>query len=188
MTLLITGLVLWVATHMFKRTAPAARARLQSRLGDGSKGVVAAVLLVALVLMVLGYRHADVVVLWQGPLWLVHVNNLLMIVAVFLMGVGNSKCRARGWLRHPMLTAVVVWSVAHLLVNGDLPSLVLFGGLLVWAVAEMVIINRAEPDYHPFSGGTLGGDMRLAAITAAVFVVVVLLHGWLGPSPFGAQL
>ena len=59
-----------------------------------------------------------------------------MLVAVALIGAGHSKGRARGWLRHPMLTGVVVWAVAHLLVNGDVASLVLFGWLGLWAVGR----------------------------------------------------
>lgn len=177
---LIIGVVLWWAAHLFKRWAPGPR----ERLGTAGKGVVAVASILAVVLMVIGYRSAEPTYLWYFP-WAVPVNNLLMVVAVVLLGLGNSKSRLRGRLRHPMLTGALVWAVAHLLVNGDVPSVVLFGGLGLWSIAAMMLINRAEPAPDPFTGGTAGGDVRLFLISAVVFVVIVLIHGWIGPSPFG---
>ena len=84
-----------------------------------------------------------------------------------------------------MLAGAVVWAVAHLLVNGDSVSIVLFGGMGVWALAQMWLINRAEPDYTPWEGGTIAGDLRLAAISAVVFAVIAGIHTWLGYFPFG---
>ena len=67
-----------------------------------------------------------------------------MLVAVGLFGVGHSKSRVRGWLRNPMLTGVVVWAVAHLLVNGDVASLVLFGWMGLWALADILTIDARD--------------------------------------------
>lgn len=175
---LILGLALWTFFHLFKRLLPQARARL----GDPGKGLVALGSVAAIALMVVGYRAADPVPLWYFP-WAIHVNNLMMLIAVILLGVGSSKSRLRARMRHPMLTGAIVWSVAHLLVNGDLPSLVLFGGLGLWAVASMTLINRAEPAPEPFADGTVQGDIRLLAISAVVFAVIVLIHSWVGPYP-----
>lgn len=178
---LVLGLLLWSGAHFFKRYAPGPRARL----GDAGKGLVAVLSLAGIVLMVIGYRAAEPVFLWYLGDWTVHLNNLLMLVSVALLGLGSSKSRLRGALRHPMLTGVIVWSVAHLLVNGDLPSLVLFGGLAVWAVAEMIVINRAEPAPAAFTGGSVMGDIRLAVISLVVYAVIAGIHVWIGPSPFG---
>ena len=68
-----------------------------------------------------------------------------MFLAVALMGAGQSKGHARSWLRHPMLTGVLVWAFAHLLVNGDVASLILFGWMAAWALASMALINAREP-------------------------------------------
>jgi uncharacterized membrane protein len=136
--------------------------------------------------MVIGYRAAEVVPLWQLPPWAIHVNNLLMLAAVALFGLGKSKSRLRGFLRHPQLTGFAVWCVAHLLVNGDLASLVLWGVLLVWALVEIPLINARDPAPPPFVGGSLAGDLRLGLITLVVFAVIVVLHGWLGPWPLAA--
>ena len=72
-----------------------------------------------------------------------------------------------------------------LLVNGDTLSIILFGGLTIWALAEIVMINRAEPDYTPYEGGSLTGDIRLAVITIVIFGIIAGIHTWLGYSPFG---
>ena len=175
MTWLILGLALWVFFHLFKRLMPAARAKL----GDPGKGLVAVGSLAGIVLMVIGYRQADLTPLWYFP-WAIHLNNLLMVIAIVLLGVGNSKSRLRGKMRHPMLAAAVLWAIAHLLVNGDVPSLVLFGGLGLWAIASMMLINRSEPAPEPYSEGTVQGDIRLAVISLVVFVVIVLIHMWFG--------
>lgn len=180
MTWLVLGVALFAAAHYFKRLAPG----LREPLGMAGKGLVAVLLVLAIWLMVIGYRAADVVVLWDFGAGARGINNLLMLVAVIIFGVGNSKSRLREKMRHPMLTAALIWVVAHLLVNGDLASVVLFGGLGLWALGEIVLINRAEPDYVPFKGGTKQGDIRLAVIGLVVFAVIAGIHTWIGPSPF----
>lgn len=177
---LIFGLMLWSAAHSFKRTAPNVRARM----GDSGKGVVAVWVLTSVVMMVIGYRSADVTPIWVLDDWVRSLNNLLMVVAVILMGVGNSQSRLRGKLRHPMLTGLLVWSFAHLLVNGDVPSLVLFGGLGLWGIVTIGLINRADPAPEPFTDGTAQGDIKLLVISAVVFAVIVGIHTWLGYWPF----
>ena len=180
MTLLVLGLALWSVAHWFKRLAPALRAKM----GNGGKGLVAVLLLLAIWLMVRGYGQAPFQPLWDLGAPARWLNNLLMLIAVALMGAGKSKSRLRGLLRHPMLDGVIVWAFAHLLVNGDTASVVLFGGLGAWAVISMGLINRAEPHWQRWHGGTMRGDLRLAAISLVLFAVITAIHGWIGPSPF----
>ena len=175
MTLLILGLLLWSFVHFFKRLAPAGRAAMQDKMGDASKGVIAILLVISVVLMVIGYRSAPTT----------GINNLLMLAAVALFGLGSSKSHLRKKMRHPMLTGVVVWAASHLLVHGDTASIVLFGGLAVWALAEIVIINRAQPDYTPYDGGSTAGDIRLGVITVVIYGIISGIHTWLGYCPFG---
>jgi uncharacterized membrane protein len=94
-----------------------------------------------------------------------------------------TKGRLRGAMRHPQLTAVKVWAVAHLLVNGDLASLILFGGLLVWAVLEVVMINRSEAWVRP-APGEAKKDILLVVITIVMFLAITFVHNWLGVWPF----
>ncbi len=184
MTLLVLGLLLWTAAHLFKRAAPAAREAMQARMG-GSKGVIALVLVLSVVLMVIGYRNADTGFLWGRSAATTGINNLLMLFAVALFGLGNSKSRLRTRFRHPMLWGTVIWAASHILVNGDTASLILFGWIAVWALVEMQVINRAEPAYAPYEGGTVTGDVRLIIITLVLYGVIAGIHTFLGYNPFG---
>jgi uncharacterized membrane protein len=179
MAYLILGLILWTAAHLFKRVAP----DLRARMGKAGKGLAAVGILAGLVLMVIGYRQAVPVDVWITPAWTKHLNNLMMLGAVFLYGMSATKGRLRGAIRHPQLTAVKVWAVAHLLVNGDLASLVLFGGLLGWAVLEVVLINRAE-DWNRPKPGEAKRDILLVIITLVLFFAMTFVHNWLGVWPF----
>jgi hypothetical protein len=88
-------------------------------------------------------------------------------------------------LRHPLLFGVILWAVAHLLVNGDLRSVVLFGGLLVWAALEIVLINRAVPAWTKPAPAPLGKEIGAVAGGILVYAVAGLIHGLVGPWPFG---
>lgn len=187
MTLLLLGLLVWTAAHVVKAAAPGARAALAERLGAGpSRGLFAAAIALGLLLIVLGYRWAPFVVVWTPQAWTVHLNNLAMLIALAVFGMGMSKGRARAWLRHPMLTAVVIWAAAHLLVNGDLASILMFGWLGIWALAEMALINARDGAWTRPAPGPARGDLRLAFITVAAFAVVTGLHASLGVWPFPA--
>jgi hypothetical protein len=106
-----------------------------------------------------------------------------MLLAVFFLGLAHSKGRLRARFRHPMLISVKIWAVAHLLVNGDLASIVLFGGMLAWAVISVILINRAEP-WVPRTPGAPMRDVILVVATLVAFGVIAGIHTWLGVSPF----
>ncbi|RMD93678.1 MAG: hypothetical protein D6811_04460 [Alphaproteobacteria bacterium] len=180
MSWLILGIALWWAGHLFKRLAPGARAAL----GAKGKALAAVVILAGLVLMVIGYRSAPFEPVIAPPAWGIHANNALMLLAVFLVGLGHSKSPLRCHIRHPMLTGVFVWAAAHLLVNGDLASLVLFGSFLGWPVVEILLINAREPDWTPPEGGSTAGTLRLVLITVVLYAVIAGIHIWLGHNPF----
>ena len=186
MNLLIAGLVLWSIAHFFKRLAPQMRKGMNTKLGEGpSKGIMSLLILGSIVLMVIGFRAAPVDITYDTPSWGKHANNALMLVSVALLGMGSSKGRARTWLRHPMLVGVIVWSGAHLLVNGDVASVVLFGGMAIWAVAEILLINAQEGKWQRPEAGPAKGDIKWLVISAVVFSVIAGLHIWIGPNPFG---
>lgn len=178
--ILILGLLLWSAGHFFKRVAPQRRAGL----GDAGKGIVAVAILAGLALMIWGYRGAEFISVWSPPAFMVHVNNLLMLAAVFVFGMSATTGRLRGKMRHPQLTSVKIWAIAHLLVNGDLASILLFGGLLAWAVAEVVVINRAVPHWDRPAPGEARKDLLLVIVTLVMFALITAVHAWLGVWPF----
>lgn len=180
MTLLLVGMVLWVGAHFFKRLAPERRAAM----GDSGKAAVAITVLVSLVLIVLGYRAAPVVAVFTPLPGIGHLNNLLMLLAMVVFGLGAVKGVLWTKIRHPQLTAVTIWAFGHLLVNGDLASLVLFGGMLFWAVAQMGLINRAEGKWLRPAPGGWGKDGKAVVIGLIFFAVAAGVHIWLGHNPF----
>ena len=177
MILLASGVLLWSGAHLFKRIAPDARAKL----GNAGRPLMALLLLASVVLMTLGYQQASTTVWWGRQTAWVGVNNVLVYLGFYLIAGSQVGARAAGVIRHPQLTAVKLWAVAHLLVNGDAASLLLFGGLLVWAVLEVVIINRQDgkpPLKKPQP--SLPREFAAIAITLLIYGVTAYLHGWLG--------
>lgn len=180
MQVMILGLILWTMPHLFKRVAPGLRARIGERRG---KMAVAVLAVAGLVLMVIGYRRAGIEPVYTPLAGMGHLNNLIMLVAVFLFGVGHSKGIVRSKLRNPMLTSVVLWAVAHLLVNGDLASVVLFGWLGIWAVVSIVLIN-AQTSWTAPLPGRIRGDAILLAISVVLYGLIAWVHTLLGYNPF----
>ena len=182
MIMLILGVALWWGAHLYKRLAPEQRAAM----GNSGRGLMTLLLVVSVILMVLGYRSAEGQVWWGRSPALVGINNLLVLVAFYFFAADGMKTRITRHLRHPQLTGFALWAFAHLVPNGDLPSFVLFGGLLVWALVEMVVINRAQPDWTP-PAGPFPARKEIMAVAGAVVVLLVvgLIHAWLGYNPFG---
>ncbi len=179
--LLILGLLAWSGSHLWKRLAPASR----QGMGEAGKGIVTAASLGGIVLMVLGYRWADAPVLWQGPAFLTHVNNLLMLLAFYLFAASGMKTAITRVIRHPQLTAVKTWAVAHLLVNGSLADVILFGGLLAWAVVSVILINRANRDWTRPAPAGMAREAIAAGSAVVLLYLVGTLHAWLGVWPYG---
>ena len=149
---------------------------------------MAVVLLASVVLMVIGYQRADGAVFWGRSPAMVGINNLLMVLAFYCFGASAAK-PAKVWLgtklRHPQLTGFSLWAFAHLLVNGDVPSLILFGGLLAWALVEIAVINAAEGPWTPPPRAPAKKEIVLLAVTVVLFAITAGVHYWLGYPVFG---
>ena len=183
MVLLILGVALWFGAHEFKRIAPDARAKMGEEKG---KGPVALALLVSIVLMVIGYRMAQGAVFWGRSPMLTGLNNLLMLASFWLFAAAGMKTWITTKIRHPQLTGFILFCAAHLLVNGDVESLILFGGLLAWAVVAIVWINAQSPAWEPVSPAPEPKtEIRPLVGGLVVMVIVMLIHNWIGPRPWG---
>ncbi|MCC5967928.1 MAG: hypothetical protein JJU24_17570 [Natronohydrobacter sp.] len=178
---LILGVALWTGAHLFKRLAPERRAAM----GEAGKLPVTLALVGSIVLMTLGYKWADPVWLWVTPNWMVHLNNLLVFIGFYLFAVSGLKTRLHQKIRHPQLSGFKAWALAHLLVVGTVQGVILFGGLLAWAVVSVIVINRANRSWTrpPEAAAWKEG----VALVGALFAMLVVgqIHGWLGPWPFG---
>lgn len=181
MLLLILGVALWWGAHLFKRVAPG----LRQPMGDKGKGMVALALALSILCMIFGYRMADGAFFWGRHPATVGINNLMMVAALYFTSPGPKKGALFYRMRHPMLTGFLIWTLAHLLVNGDVPSFVLFGGLGIWAVVEMAVINRAEPGWVPPAKGAIKKDVIFLAASVVLLFVIGMIHTWLGYPTFG---
>ena len=183
MTLLILGLALWIVAHWFKRMAPG----LRGQLGDKGKGLVALALVASVVLMVIGYRGADVIPVYNPMPGMGHANNALMLISIYLYAVGGTKGLLYPVMRHPMLWGTVIWAGAHLLVNGDLASIILFGGIGLWALITIPLINRAQSWTPPANGRGIKGDAMALVGSVVLIGVAAWIHAWLGHPIFAGN-
>ena len=142
---LVAGLVIFLGVHSIRIVAPAWRDRMVERLGAaGWKGVHSVASLAGFVLIVAGYSAArlEPVVLYYPPFWLRHVTMLLMLPVFVLLIAAYLPGRIRTAVKHPMLTATKAWALSHLLANGMLADVLLFGGFLAWAVLDRIAVGR----------------------------------------------
>lgn len=176
---LIIGLALFLGIHLVP-TSPQTRAGLVARFGENSyKLAFSVVSLVGLILIVLGYHKLQVMpgknpVLWTPPAGMRHATMALMLPAMILLVAAYIPSRIRTAARHPMLAAVKLWALAHLLANGDLASIVLFGSFLAYAVYDRISVKRRGAS-GPLGAkpGTLLGDIAAIVIGIALYLVMV---------------
>lgn len=185
MTMLTIGVLLWIAVHLFPSLMPGARSALIGKLGEGPyKGLFALDLVIAILLMVFGWRSAAPEYWYTPPLaGMTTVVFAIVVVAFVLMGAANAPTNLKRHLRHPMLTGVAVWAAAHLLANGDSRSVVLFGGLGIWAVIAMITINRRDGAWEKPAAVAASKDIVLVVIGAALTTLVAFFHGYLSGVP-----
>ncbi|MBK5970085.1 MULTISPECIES: NnrU family protein [Thiorhodovibrio] len=196
---LIAGLLLFLGTHSFAMVRPAWRSRTIDRLGEPAWKLGYALLSVlGLWLIVQGYGDArasiDPIVLYQPPTWLRHLVLLLMLPVFPLLFATYLPGRIQRATKHPMLAAVKIWAFAHLLANGSLADVLLFGSFLAWAVADRISLKRRPQGADSAPAGALGSPVGSSrndwiAVIAGVVVYVLFLfwvHQWLfGHAPLG---
>ncbi len=190
MAVLIIGLLVFLGVHSTRLFAPQWRAEQIEKRGEKTwKGVYALIAILGLVLIVIGYGEArmEPVFLWNPPLWTRHLSlvlNLPVFVLVAAAYVPANSLRVK--LGHPMLAGVKVWALAHLLANGTLADLLLFGGFLAWSVACFAVFRRRDRAAGvSHAAGTLSGNAITVVSGLVLWVLFVFfLHEWLiGVSP-----
>lgn len=176
MTILILGLALFLGVHSVSIVAPAWRDRTAAQLGPKWRGVYSLVALVGLVLIIYGYgqaRHAPIVV-YVPPAWTRRVTDVLMLPFFPLLLAAYLPCRINRALKHPMLVAVKLWAFAHLLANGMLADLFLFGGFLAWAVADRISLKRRPPRAIAMAAPSEFNDLVAIVVGLTMYAVMVI--------------
>jgi uncharacterized membrane protein len=189
--ILILGLIVFIGVHSIRLVSPSWRDTQLARFGEhGWKGIYSVASLVGFVLIVWGYgmaRHTPTV-LWVPPFGIRHLTALLVAVAfVLIVAAYVPGNRIKTSIGHPMMAGTALWALGHLLANGTLNAVVLFGVFLVWGAVGVVVSrgrDRAAGVRYP--AGTVSGDVKVVVVGLIAWAIFALvLHRWLiGVSPF----
>ena len=192
MTYLILGLILFLGVHSLRMVGEGWRTRVRASVGEATfKGVYSVLSIVGFALLVWGFGQArqSPVQLWSPPVAMRHVASLLTLISFILLAaayVPGNGIKAR--VHHPMVLGVKVWALSHLLANGNVAHVVLFGSFLVWAIWNFTASRRRDRltgvTYPPGKGSATAITIVLGI--AAWLAFALFLHGWLiGVRPFG---
>ena len=179
LSIMIAGLVLFLGIHTLT-TMREARARVIARLGEGGYKILYALVSVAgLALIAWGfslYRQFEWVNVWYPPTAMRHIALALMLPAVILVVASYIRGRIFTTLKHPMLTGVKLWAVLHLMANGDLGSIILFGSVLAWAVYDRISLKRrADAGAPPIPIGGVTNDLIAVGVGVVVYLALLFV-------------
>jgi uncharacterized membrane protein len=179
LAVLVLGLVVFIATHVFVTMRPQ-RGAVVKQIGEWPyKGLFALVAIVGVFLIGDGfaqYRATGWVDVWYPPTWTRHITVLLMWPAMILVTAAYIPGDIKRTLKHPMLVGVKLWAVAHLISNGDLGSIILFGSILAWAVYDRITLKRrSDPGAPPIPVGGRRNDIMAIVVGTILYVAVGLV-------------
>ena len=190
MITLFLGLILFLGIHSVSIVNDSWRSRTAAAWGEWRwKGLYAVLSVIGLVLIIWGYGLArqDPIVIYTPPTWLRHVSMLLLVPVFPLLVAAYFPGRIRAATKHPMLLAVKLWALAHLLANGKLADVLLFGSFLIWAGIDRASMKRRTPRAIPEAANTRWNDAIAVAGGLALYVgfVGVLHEGLIGVPVMG---
>lgn len=179
MALLIAGLILFIATHSVRIVADDWRSRFIETNGKLVwRGIYSVLALSGLVLIIYGFgaSRGDPVFLWNPPLWTRHLAALLVLVAFVLLAAGNiPRNHIKAKLGHPMFAGIKIWALAHLIANGRLGDVLLFGTFLIWSIVGFSAARKRDRrDGVDYGNGTVAGT----ALTMVGGIVIYLLFAF----------
>jgi uncharacterized membrane protein len=191
-TLLVLGLIVFLGVHSFSM-ARGARSSLIARIGEGPyKGLYSLLSLAGIIMISIGYgqyRASGYIPVWDPPVWTRHLTLLLVWIAFVLFVAAYLPGHIKHRLKHPMLAGVKIWALAHLLANGDLGSILLFGSFLAWGVAARISVKRRDvAAQHGGPAAAPAGfrnDVLAVVVGTAVYVAFVV---WLHPALIGVSV
>jgi len=187
MTLLVVGIAVFLGLHLLP-AATDLRERLVARLGEtGYKALFSIVSIASFVLLVYGFAQAPVVQVWAPPSWTRWVAIVLMLPAFIFLVAAYLPGQIKAKLKHPFLVAIKTWALAHLLANGDLASIILFGSFLAYAVIDRITLKGRKPTALVEAAGEGGtrNDIIAVVIGAALYVAFLI---WLHPLLIGTRV
>lgn len=183
MALMILGLLLFIGGHSFTMMRERRAAAIAKFGENGYKGIYSIVVLAGFVLIVIGfgqYRAGGYIQLWWPPIWTQHLAALFVLASFILLPAAYMPGYIKAKAKHPMLAAVKIWALAHLLANGDLGSIILFGSLLGWAVVARISIKRRTDAPSAISAPVTAPQVKYDVIALVIGLVAYIAFAfWL---------
>lgn len=184
MTSLVIGLLIWTLVHWVPSGTPGVRTQLVALVGLVPYRIgFAASILVALWLIVSGWRGIQPQFLYVPSGAMRYAGMLLVLIAFLVLGSFRGRGRLNQWIRHPQLSGVIIWAIGHLLANGENRALVLFSGFFIWALGSLLLINRRDGSWQKPPYGGIAYDIRALVIGTLAFVVFLFAHPWITGVP-----
>jgi uncharacterized membrane protein len=186
MTILIIGIIVMIGIHLVP-VYPDVREGLIGRFGrNGYRALFSVVSTLGLVLIVWGFARAPVIQIWSPPDWTRYVAMVLMLPVFILLIAAYLPGQIKAKLRHPMLTAIKFWALAHLIANGDLASIILFGSFLAYAVFDRIMLKRrAEAGLVTVAETGPASNDAISVVGGLILYVAFLV--WLHPLLIGTS-
>ncbi len=180
MTLFLLGLIIFFGVHLFASLLRAPRAGLVAKLGEGPyKGLFSLVSIAGLILIIIGWRSADADVLYTAPAAFRHIAYLLMLIAFILLAAAYLPAgKIAAVAKHPMLASVKIWAFSHLLVNGEVRSVILFGSFLAYAVIARVAAKKRGAPVRA-AGPSMNDAIAIVAGLVLWAVVAFFAHRYI---------
>ena len=177
MKLLLVGVLFFSALHIFPAGAAALRNKLANRVGMMAyKGVFALLIIGAIVSMVFGWKTTQAVEFFAAPEWGWIVANLLTLATSIMFFAPYMPNNISRVVRHPQLTGIVLFGIGHLAAVGNTRSIVLFGGLSLWAIIEIILLNRRDGAWKRPEPVSPISDLKLLLAGLGFFLIFMFTH------------
>ena len=184
MTLLTIGVLLWIATHLFPAAAPGIRGGLVEKLGfNAYRGIFSLLIVASLLMIIFGWRSSIPENVYLPPEWGRHLTMLLVLIAFVLFSASHGANNISRLVRHPQLSGVLTWGIAHLVANGESRSIILFGGMAAWSIVAMVLANRRDGAREKPPAAPFRKDVIAVVGGVVVYAVVLFSHRWISGIP-----
>jgi len=177
MTRLVFGILLWSVVHFIPAIAVDLKKNMVNRFGEYTyKGVFTLIMVIAIYLIISGWKSALPEMDYVPPDWGVMAAHLLVLVGFILFLAPYPPNNFKRLMRHPQLIGMVCWGVGHLLASGDVRSYVLFGGLSIWALLEMFLLNKRDGEWVKPAKVPVNKDLTMVLFSALVYLTFLYTH------------
>ena len=180
MAFLVLGVSLWFFIHIFPSIFIKPRLRLLDLIGlKIYQAIFSILLLTSFAIIIYGWKSTTPLTVYDLSDWGKQLNWILMLVALIFFMSGIHPTNLKRFIRHPMLLGVATWAFGHLLVNGDIRSIILFGGMGAWSLLSIVTINRRDGDWLKPKKVPIKKDAITISIAIIMYVVLLFAHPYL---------